>query len=243
MTTLSNNIKSIDDCWIDDPFGKEYFDFGPGEYDLSPQLSSPMDVNSWIFSPLPSPESPYLDRHRSTYEDLIWEPSDQALISLVTPESTNNEFAASEQLASAAYQNAFINAADYEQVVECSVAPVNPDCVPESKTPANSPDICSPTRSPPQHIRLNHNQVEKQYRNRLNGQFEKLLLALPREDQNVHGDFGEKKVSKAEVLLLAMKHIRDLERDKKRLEEDNERLDDVEDLTERWMESGGVVLP
>jgi len=67
-----------------------------------------------------------------------------------------------------------------------------------------------------------------------------LLLVLPRED----GEGEGKKVSKAEVLVLARKHIRDLERDRRRLEEDNERLSGrMGGLKQRWVESGGVLLP
>jgi hypothetical protein len=42
--------------------------------------------------------------------------------------------------------------------------------------------------------------VEKQYRNRLNGQFETLLQKLPKEEA---GYADEKRVSKVEVLVLA----------------------------------------
>ncbi|KAL5316886.1 hypothetical protein ACEPPN_015938 [Leptodophora sp. 'Broadleaf-Isolate-01'] len=325
MPTLSNNIRSIDDCCID-LFDKEYCNFFQMDYDSSPQLSSSMDINSWNFSPLPSPESPYFDRQlSSTYQDRSWDTSDQTFDSLMTPDSMNNEFATSEEFSSAAYQNAFNNTAESQRVEQWSIAPLHPHYVPESQTTAGVPDICSPSlhshassppavqpsqgkplscrrssrnsprlskqskprsrevdirtpkaknsthqrwsststlqnmnsrplttstppqgaTSPPKHIRLNHNQVEKQYRNRLNGQFETLLLALPREAGDGDGDGGEeKKVSKAEVLVLAMKHIRDLERDRRRLEEENEKLEHVmEELTERWVESGGVVLP
>jgi hypothetical protein len=51
-----------------------------------------------------------------------------------------------------------------------------------------------------------------------------LLSALPRKV----GEGGEeKKVSKAEVLILARKHIREFEKDSKRLKEENERMDSM----------------
>jgi hypothetical protein len=70
--------------------------------------------------------------------------------------------------------------------------------------------------------RTNHNQIEKQYRNRLNSQFEVLLSILPKEEvgsattvpegegkQELSTErVEERKVSKAEVLEMAQKHIR-----------------------------------
>ena len=284
---------------------------------MSPQLCKPVDINSWSFSPLPSPESPFLNTPlSSTYHDGGWNPFDRTFGSLMTPDST--EFITPERLATGAYNNAV---PETQQTEPWSIAPVAPassshsasqtsasfssvysplpdsypcsplemQCssgvsdppsrtstrssryskrsnpqnesqggAPTKKSPpqqrlrststaiaANSRPTTSSTssyssNSPPKHTRLNHNQVEKQYRNRLNGQFETLLLALPRED----GEGEGKKVSKAEVLVLARKHIRDLERDRRRLEEDNERLGGrMGGLKQRWVESGGVLLP
>jgi len=91
--------------------------------------------------------------------------------------------------------------------------------------------------------RRSHNVVEKQYRNRLNAQFERLLCALPpnqrpgRMLQNgtpAGGDQGrcrkrsssdegdgelaeEKRLSKAEVLDLATRRIKELEVERRRL--------------------------
>jgi len=107
-----------------------------------------------------------------------------------------------------------------------------------SSKPISSPTALSPNKSYP---RKNHNQVEKQYRNRLNGQFETLLQTLPRDEA---GYPGEKRVSKAEVLVLAKKHIMDLERETRMLEDENKTLaGDVEGLKRRWVELGGVVVP
>lgn len=115
--------------------------------------------------------------------------------------------------------------------------------------------------------RSNHNQVEKQYRNRLNSQFELLLSILPREDgaplpfppgypggdgyEHINSDAGRggdgdaaRRVSKAEVLILAKKHIRRLERESRGLEEENLGLRArVEDLKRVWVEGGGVCMP
>jgi hypothetical protein len=89
--------------------------------------------------------------------------------------------------------------------------------------------------------RTNHNHVEKQYRNRLNGQFESLLQMLPREE---NGLANEKRVSKAEVLILAKKHIEELEREKRELEEENVGLEEtVTELKKRWVNLGGVCMP
>lgn len=89
--------------------------------------------------------------------------------------------------------------------------------------------------------RTNHNHVEKQYRNRLNGQFESLLQMLPRDE---NGLANEKRVSKAEVLILAKKYIEELEREKRELEEENSGLEEtVTELKKRWVNLGGVCLP
>jgi hypothetical protein len=88
--------------------------------------------------------------------------------------------------------------------------------------------------------RTYHNDVEKQYRNRLNGHFETLLQTLPKDRD---GD-GERKVSKSEVLVLAKQRIQQLEREKRVLEKEREELEvSVEEMNKRWMELGGVCLP
>ncbi|CAF3580308.1 unnamed protein product [Fusarium graminearum] len=83
--------------------------------------------------------------------------------------------------------------------------------------------------------RASHNLVEKQYRNRLNAQFESLLHVLP--EQIRHGDNGggngnvdneseqandlDRRVSKGEVLEMARRHIEALERERSQLELEN----------------------
>jgi len=65
-------------------------------------------------------------------------------------------------------------------------------------------------------IRRTHNLVEKQYRNRLNAQFERLLAVLPaesesQEEQREEGYVPDKTISKAEVLGMATRRIKTLE--------------------------------
>ncbi|KAI1777675.1 hypothetical protein F4818DRAFT_439006 [Hypoxylon cercidicola] len=79
--------------------------------------------------------------------------------------------------------------------------------------------------------RETHNQVEKQYRNRLNAHFESLLDALPETMQaGEAGDDGEpldltdRRVSKAEVLDMARRHIQALERECAALEGERDEL-------------------
>ncbi|OTB07130.1 hypothetical protein M426DRAFT_8859 [Hypoxylon sp. CI-4A] len=76
-----------------------------------------------------------------------------------------------------------------------------------------------------------HNQVEKQYRNRLNAHFESLLEALPEtmqagegEDDGEALDLTDRRVSKAEVLDMARRHIQTLERDNAALEGERDEL-------------------
>ncbi|KAK1598751.1 helix-loop-helix DNA-binding domain-containing protein [Colletotrichum navitas] len=79
--------------------------------------------------------------------------------------------------------------------------------------------------------RATHNLVEKQYRNRLNAQFEGLLHALPEQVRGAagagagNGDESdppqqadqERRVSKAEVLDMARRHIKNLEQEREAL--------------------------
>ncbi|KAM0545201.1 hypothetical protein ACHAPJ_011468 [Fusarium lateritium] len=103
-----------------------------------------------------------------------------------------------------------------------------------SRTSKNNRD--KPNDTPEdRRTRASHNLVEKQYRNRLNAQFESLLHSLP--EQVRHGDSGsangnednesdgandpDRRVSKGEVLEMARKHIQTLERERNQLELEN----------------------
>ncbi|KAK0649765.1 hypothetical protein B0T16DRAFT_410673 [Cercophora newfieldiana] len=74
-------------------------------------------------------------------------------------------------------------------------------------------------------IRHSHNIVEKQYRNRLNAQFERLLAVLParyetdeeEQGQGRRGDVPDKTISKAEVLGMATQRIKVLEQQNREL--------------------------
>ncbi|KAI8951980.1 hypothetical protein F4801DRAFT_542329 [Xylaria longipes] len=88
--------------------------------------------------------------------------------------------------------------------------------------------------------RETHNNVEKQYRNRLNAHFESLLSALPERMQSADGEEGgdldaaDRRVSKAEVLEMARRHIKSLERECAVLEGERDELrDNMERL--RWL--------
>ncbi|KAI1454995.1 hypothetical protein F4805DRAFT_460236 [Annulohypoxylon moriforme] len=92
-----------------------------------------------------------------------------------------------------------------------------------------------------QKSRDTHNQVEKQYRNRLNAHFESLLEALPEtmqagegEDEGEPMDLSDRRVSKAEVLDMARRHIHALERECAALEGERDELrNNMERL--RWL--------
>jgi len=86
-------------------------------------------------------------------------------------------------------------------------------------------------------LRANHNLTEKLYRNRLNGQFETLLSALPpAHDASEVRNGDEKRVSKAEVLILAKEHIRALEQTRLVLERERSGLsNNVESLKGMWV--------
>ncbi|KAK0711156.1 hypothetical protein B0H67DRAFT_555182 [Lasiosphaeris hirsuta] len=102
--------------------------------------------------------------------------------------------------------------------------------------------------------RNSHNLVEKQYRNRLNAQFENLLNTLPDAVLPARGSgsgrldsvfgFEDKKLSKGEVLDLSMRYIRALERDCSRLEREREELKrTVDELHARVMRDSGMSGP
>ncbi|KAL6921366.1 hypothetical protein FSST1_005392 [Fusarium sambucinum] len=123
-----------------------------------------------------------------------------------------------------------------------------------SRTSKNSRDKPNDTIED-RRTRASHNLVEKQYRNRLNAQFESLLHALP--EQIRHGDNGggdgkegnesdqandpDRRVSKGEVLEMARKHIQALERERSQLELENLELHgNIRKLKESGSESMGT---
>jgi predicted nuclease with TOPRIM domain len=64
---------------------------------------------------------------------------------------------------------------------------------------------------------------------------------LPNDDDR---DGAKSRVSKADVLVLAKKHIVQLEREKMMLEEQRQNLQgNVEALRRRFMEVGGICMP
>lgn len=110
-------------------------------------------------------------------------------------------------------------------------------------SPKNTRDMLYEEEEPasPEKVqaRRNHNIVEKQYRNRLNAQFERLLSVLPGEHKSLppgNGEqhhrkaerrfsnssgadsvAGDRRLSKAEILDVATNRITELEADRERL--------------------------
>ena len=97
--------------------------------------------------------------------------------------------------------------------------------------------------------RNNHNLVEKQYRNRLNSQFETLLSTLPPDvvaaeagGTSTYG--GEKRISKGEVLILAKNYIETLEKTRDELENSNSMLrQNVQQLKMDLVQRNGDAMP
>jgi hypothetical protein len=96
--------------------------------------------------------------------------------------------------------------------------------------------------------RNRHNQVEKRYCNRLNQHFERLIAVLPvarlRDDDPQDGEQATQRLSKAEVLDIARRHIRSLETENSKLEAEGQQL--VADIkmitqTEAYPNQGGFV--
>ncbi len=95
-----------------------------------------------------------------------------------------------------------------------------------------------------------HNEVEKQYRQRLNGHFAALLDRIPRDVIDTAGNGEEgcsirgRNVSKAETLILAERYIRRLQEGEKELGVHNIRLrSELKTFRDEWVGAGGVVLP
>jgi len=105
--------------------------------------------------------------------------------------------------------------------------------------------------------RAAHNQVELQYRKRLNQQFERLLVVLPQLNCDEEGDDAEmadgcnsvkepmdKRISKAEVLSLARRRIRVLEKEIATLEKQNKELAASEvRFQDEWTRGPGGGVP
>lgn len=126
-----------------------------------------------------------------------------------------------------------------------STSPSSPTTTKCSPSPLPDDDLTPEERR----ARRNHNLVEKQYRNRLNAQFERLLAVLPveqcqRSSSSGSGGGGmvgagdEKRMSKAEVLDLATRRIRTLEVERDRLV--RERREMVRRMQVMMMGGGGA---
>lgn len=80
----------------------------------------------------------------------------------------------------------------------------------------------------PRRHKETHKMIEKKYRTRLNGHFEKLLSAMAKGSPPVMGEgmAGEtgRRISKGKVLALAIEHIRGLELERAVLKEENHNL-------------------
>lgn len=121
-----------------------------------------------------------------------------------------------------------------------------------AKPPVSSPSDDATLTPDERRARRNHNIVEKQYRNRLNAQFERLLAVLPSENQRNPGDdsrdaeeshdtASDRRMSKAEVLEVATRRIKALEVERRRLyRERRELLQNIETLTRREGVGGGM---
>lgn len=90
--------------------------------------------------------------------------------------------------------------------------------------------ILSPRSPKP---RTNHNDIEKQYRDRLNDRFEDLLDVL-----HIHETSGKGKLSKGHVLVLARDRIEELEREGEMLEGEGKML---MQMLDSWVRKGAGV--
>jgi hypothetical protein len=95
--------------------------------------------------------------------------------------------------------------------------------------------------------RTQHNNVEKQYRLRMNAHFENLLATIPKDvirNSGICEGGGVANVTKAETLTLAVGYIKTLERQEKELSSQHKLLEaDVARFKEEFVSKGGVLLP
>ncbi|KAK4459010.1 hypothetical protein QBC42DRAFT_275423 [Cladorrhinum samala] len=107
--------------------------------------------------------------------------------------------------------------------------------------------------------RNSHNLVEKQYRNRLNLQFESLMNALPESMRNSAAsgggdgatserlELGERRLSKAQVLDMSTRYIKTLESDREALERENGELvkgiEILKDLLDKEVRDSDSCIP
>jgi hypothetical protein len=108
-------------------------------------------------------------------------------------------------------------------------------------TPDSQPNVKSESEDSPQALpaedkdkprrRLPHNQVERKYRESLNTQLESLRRVVPSLQQNRASDGADiedlpapSKPSKAVILASATAHIKHVEKERKRLQEENQLL-------------------
>ncbi|KAE8440647.1 hypothetical protein EG329_006999 [Mollisiaceae sp. DMI_Dod_QoI] len=82
-----------------------------------------------------------------------------------------------------------------------------------------------------------HNNVERQYRARLNNEFSMLLNALPKELTSSSGADDRKELSKIEILDLAKRHISALEREDAQLKEEKVMLKGQIQLLKRLVDA------
>jgi BMFP domain-containing protein YqiC len=100
------------------------------------------------------------------------------------------------------------------------------------RTRPTKTEVTTPTNS----AKDVHNQVEKQYRTRLNNQFERLVdvLAPYEDDLDDEGEGPPRKLSKGEVLDRARKRIEALERECSELRNVNDELDEDLQRMRQW---------
>jgi len=106
----------------------------------------------------------------------------------------------------------------------------------------------SPTSPPTDDThRTQHNNVEKQYRMRMNAHFENLLATIPKDlisSSGIREGGAVTNVTKAETLTLAVGYIKTLEKQEKELSSQNKLLEaDVARFKKEFVSKGGVLLP
>lgn len=113
-----------------------------------------------------------------------------------------------------------------------------------SKPPSSTqPSPKSPTSATsPNTSRHNHNAIEKKYRTSLNVKFQILKEALPPKPlAEEEYETGRKTMSKADILIAAVKRIKELEATQEVLETQNGKLvGSIEDWEKAWTNVKGV---
>jgi len=88
------------------------------------------------------------------------------------------------------------------------------------RSPTTTPIFSPGSSTKDDDYRKNHNQIEKKYRTSMNDRFSILRACLPEAILGTDGGDNTKKIAKSDVLVAALKYVKELEQKGKELQEE-----------------------